>query len=693
MSTPKIKEVLLSVSNEEYILPNFQREYTYDRSKQRALIASVLTFIPIGTIMTLKGSPGLMSYRNIGRRSGADVEEIDQPFVHFVLDGQQRLTTLWACFNDVFDGLSLDERNELREKLSPKLLNRWNLHIVPDETEEDIFGWRSMELDVTKLRKRSPEDFEDCIRCDQSLEENDIWPWGDGTSIVLPELITNNPDDLRRRREIESKGIIPLHKIFDSQPFVRAIGRFRINEFTNMLDSIYDSKEHFAQCTSDEVDFMNRVLGVSRDVEFDVFRDARYRLDALEDRLGRWTESLNRYFYEVSEQLIFNVELAQTDFGKASVIFDVINQTGERLTVFDLFCARHPDFNVRMILQDALDEFPESLGLLTRDRVPEKKFLDLFMNTLRALHHANQVTGSPWKFAQAIKEDVLSIDSVFVQENLLLCVKAVANAVSFAQNKLGIRRLSETPYLLQLVPIGMGFALYDNEPSNEDLAYLEYVYWFSMFSGRYREAQNKTVGDDITHVVERIRLGISLNETYRMSGPWGVKILEYDGYNNKTHLIENDKEEPVGESVRKSIVQFILAQQPVDFPNSSQESAGRRLNASIENLELHHIIPLASQSTVNSSAKALKKEKGPINSPLNLTFISKESNRFLGPLPLATYINNVDPSALVGHCLHAGKIVPYNVNDPAQLRNWLEGRFDAIKMTIQTKLNMLSNQL
>lgn len=693
MSTVKIRAAIESLTEEKFILPNFQREYTYDRSKQKELIASILTFIPIGAIMTLEGDPNLMSYRNIGRRSSVGVNAVNQRSVKFVLDGQQRLTTIWACFTDVFDSLSLTARDELRENLSPKLLSRWHLRIVPVGNEDDVFGWKWLELRMDQLRALSPEDIESRIGYDKSLVNNDIWPWVDGAVMELPPLITNDPHVASRRQRIETEGLIPIHKLLNCSSFVRAIGRFRVAQLTKALSSLYDTKSEYSKCSIEERELLVRLLGVSDSKSFDMFCDAVFRQAELESRLDNWLETLNRYFHAIFEQLIFNVELAQSDLQKANVIFDVINQTGERLTMFDLFCAKHPNIDIRMRLQDVLDGYPEHLGLVTRDRVPEKKFLDLFMNTLRALYHAKNNSGQTWKFAQAIKEDVLTIDGNFVHENLDLCVKAVANAVVFANNSLGVRRLSETPYLLQLLPIAMGFALSGNAPSSRDHSYLEYVYWFSLFSGRYREAQNKTVGDDIEYLVEHlVNLG-PLHPTYSATGPWAGKILDYEGYNDKEHLIANDKDEPVGESVKKSIVQFILAQCPVDFPVAATPVQVPALSASTEHLELHHIVPLATQATVYGSAKALKKAKGPINSPLNLTFISKESNRFLGPLPLLTYINYLDPDALIGHCLHAGTIIPHNVNAPGQLNNWLEGRYNAIRMTVQTKLGMLRNQI
>lgn len=51
----KIKDLIEKSESKEILLPNFQREYVWDRkSNQKALLASILYDIPIGSLLILK---------------------------------------------------------------------------------------------------------------------------------------------------------------------------------------------------------------------------------------------------------------------------------------------------------------------------------------------------------------------------------------------------------------------------------------------------------------------------------------------------------------------------------------------------------------------------------------------------------------------------------------------------------------
>lgn len=694
MSTIKLIDAIKGVEHEKFILPNFQREYTYDRSKQKNLITSVLSFIPLGAIMTLEGEPQMMSYRNIGRRSGALTRTVSRPQVHFVLDGQQRLTTLWSCFTDVFHGHSLAERNELKASLSPKLWNRWNLRLVPEDNEDDIFGWIFLKVSLDELRRLNPEDLEPRIDCDRSLVGNEVWPWVDGGVIDMPHYASTAAYDIKRRRVIESRGLLPLHKLFDGQSFLRDIGRHRKMELMNQLELIFENSTSFSGCSDDAKNLLEKLINVKDEDTFNNHRTSAVRMQALDHRVDRWVTEIDKYIREVAEQVLFEIKLDESDLGKANVIFDVINQSGAKLTVFDLFCAKHPSIKIRTDVQELLDSYSDSLALLTTDRTPEKKYLDLFMNTLRAVHYAEGPSAHKKQFAKAIKGDVFRIDGDFVRRRVIHCAESVARAMEFAQNRLGIRKLSEVPYLLQLLPIAVGYSLSDNAPTPSDLAFFEYNYWFSIFSGRYREAQNKTVGEDLIFIYDRMIGGqIGIHSSMTLSGPWGQKILNYSGYNDREFLVTNSNDDSVGDGVKKSIIQFVLSLEPNDFPSQPSNNPVAQLSASDDSLELHHIVPIATKRTVQKSSNEIRKEGGAINSPLNLTYISKDSNRFLGSMPLQTYIGSLDTMTLLDHCLGTVGIVPYDPADPDQLRNWLEGRYHCIQQRLLTKLRELLHHI
>lgn len=75
-------------------IPQFQREFVWDIKKSSKLLDSIIKGYPIGTFIFWKTKERLRSVRNLGNAKLPD--PIDGDFTDFVLDGQQRLTSLFA---------------------------------------------------------------------------------------------------------------------------------------------------------------------------------------------------------------------------------------------------------------------------------------------------------------------------------------------------------------------------------------------------------------------------------------------------------------------------------------------------------------------------------------------------------------------------------------------------------------------
>ncbi len=80
----------------KFVLPSFQRQYVWDEDDIRDLIDSIINHYPIGTIILWKPS-------------NADIDPFSKPLIDverkpndalYVIDGQQRLTSLLLLFND-----------------------------------------------------------------------------------------------------------------------------------------------------------------------------------------------------------------------------------------------------------------------------------------------------------------------------------------------------------------------------------------------------------------------------------------------------------------------------------------------------------------------------------------------------------------------------------------------------------------
>lgn len=89
------KELLHNIESGTLKIPQFQRDFVWTRDKSAKLIDSILKGYPIGTFILWKTREQLRAVKNIG---GVDLPPTpDGDYAEQVLDGQQRLTSLFAA--------------------------------------------------------------------------------------------------------------------------------------------------------------------------------------------------------------------------------------------------------------------------------------------------------------------------------------------------------------------------------------------------------------------------------------------------------------------------------------------------------------------------------------------------------------------------------------------------------------------
>ena len=100
-----LKELIKNINLNKLVLPNFQREFVWKVADQKKLIASTLCSIPSGnSLLVLSKKSSDLSFSNImigQRKLTLPEEDLPEDF-QYILDGQQRYTTLYYAFNDAF---------------------------------------------------------------------------------------------------------------------------------------------------------------------------------------------------------------------------------------------------------------------------------------------------------------------------------------------------------------------------------------------------------------------------------------------------------------------------------------------------------------------------------------------------------------------------------------------------------------
>lgn len=90
----KYESLFNEIDTGQIKLPMFQREFVWEKEQSAKLIDSIIKGFPIGTFIFWKTREELRSYKNVGNYTLPDTPNGD--YVQYILDGQQRITSLYA---------------------------------------------------------------------------------------------------------------------------------------------------------------------------------------------------------------------------------------------------------------------------------------------------------------------------------------------------------------------------------------------------------------------------------------------------------------------------------------------------------------------------------------------------------------------------------------------------------------------
>lgn len=104
--------LVASIEQGQIKIPQFQRDFVWTIQKSAGLIDSIIKGYPIGTFIFWRTKERLRSVRDIGGQ--VLPEPVTGEFVDYVLDGQQRLTSLFASLK----GINLVRENGKKDDFS-----------------------------------------------------------------------------------------------------------------------------------------------------------------------------------------------------------------------------------------------------------------------------------------------------------------------------------------------------------------------------------------------------------------------------------------------------------------------------------------------------------------------------------------------------------------------------------------------
>ena len=108
----KYEALFVEIDSGQIKLPMFQREFVWEKEQSSKLIDSILKGFPIGTFIFWKTKEELRSYKEVGNHKLPETDKGD--YVQYILDGQQRITSLYAIRKGIRitkDGKVVDYRD------------------------------------------------------------------------------------------------------------------------------------------------------------------------------------------------------------------------------------------------------------------------------------------------------------------------------------------------------------------------------------------------------------------------------------------------------------------------------------------------------------------------------------------------------------------------------------------------------
>jgi uncharacterized protein with ParB-like and HNH nuclease domain len=122
----RLSSIIEAIIDQRIVVPHFQRPFVWQEAQQKDFVASCLLGKPVSGVLLLTGEATTFAHRSISNPSHPNGNNRK---VLFLLDGQQRLTTLFRVYSE--------ERNQhLTRQLSELLIQ---LTILPSKAMA-IFG-------------------------------------------------------------------------------------------------------------------------------------------------------------------------------------------------------------------------------------------------------------------------------------------------------------------------------------------------------------------------------------------------------------------------------------------------------------------------------------------------------------------------------------------------------------------------
>jgi hypothetical protein len=497
------KELLLIINSKEMALPDFQRDFVWAPSDIKDLIISIMRGFPAGSILRIDSRNETFKPREF---KGAPSLDGHTPR-YLVLDGQQRLTSLYQAF----------------------------------------YGTGDYEYFLRLNKLMSGADLEEAL---------EYHPRGKRYKTLADQAYYDG---------------FPLSSIFTD-----TYGGW-LRRALREIRNFEAKKQKSALLSSDE--------------------EALYSIE-------------NQYITPITEYNFPVITLNDNENGDKTVfleavckIFETLNSTGVRLSVFDLLTARFfvQDVNLRELWENATNEY-NTLELFDVDPYYILQSISL------SVHKSPN------------RKDVLRLTTNDIHKHWNKAIVGMDNAVQFLRDECGVVQAKYLSYRTMLIPLAAFFAEYAHLKGADKgnlRKKLSLWYWCSVFDQTYEKPTPQTVKDF---------------DEFKKWFDNQIVMSSVDEF-------QFDKKDLLSATVRQrsiyyGVICLLLHTRPKDFHSAQTINADLMRRNGIDD---HHIFP-----------RAFLKEKYPdldersIDAIVNRTLIDSETNRRIGKQAPSEYLKAIE---------------------------------------------------
>ena len=312
--TQRIFDVIEEIKNDNYRLPSIQRSFVWEQDRICKLMDSLMSDYPIGSFLVWK-PPEILKVRTrkftedykTGDRLISE-EELMQSSPYLVLDGQQRLQSLYLGFFGSYDSEYLYFKLNSNPDVEENDLKYYFQFMTPEQAKKKDPHWvRPTEIVSLKIEEIS------------EFVDNKF----DGDADEVKKIVKKNLGRFIRVFNMDEK--IPLQDVKEGLPYNDILEVFvRVNSggmvltksdllFSTVVLNIPDMEKKFIGLVDElngggEFDFdIDFIIKTS----FVVFgKGAKYDVDKLKD--GKYIDKLKTEFDKISNSLFSTIESVKT---------------------------------------------------------------------------------------------------------------------------------------------------------------------------------------------------------------------------------------------------------------------------------------------------------------------------------------------------------------------------------------------